>query len=138
MPPPPPPPPSLAGLGSSPCFIELRPKFENCYPWSMSWVLKNGYLVPTGWQSITKYDKLSKSVAFGQKLRYFTDQNQPRGEPHENGLWEFRNECYKQTGRSRWKNGVICLVSVLTSWAMVLKLSKKVNFLQLYWPQQET
>ena len=28
------------------------------------------------------------------------------------------------------KNGVICLVSVLPSWVMVLKLSKKVHFLQ--------
>ena len=29
------------------------------------------------------------------------------------------------------KNGVICLVSMLSSWVMVLKLSKKVQFLQL-------
>ena len=28
------------------------------------------------------------------------------------------------------KNGVICLVSMLPSWVMVLKLSKKVDFLQ--------
>ena len=28
------------------------------------------------------------------------------------------------------KNGVICLVSMFTSWVMVLKLSKKVHFLQ--------
>ena len=28
------------------------------------------------------------------------------------------------------KNGVICLVSMLPSWVMVLKLSKKVHFLQ--------
>ena len=28
------------------------------------------------------------------------------------------------------KNGVICLVSMLSSWVMVLKLPKKVHFLQ--------
>ena len=27
---------------------------------------------------LKKYDELSKSVAFAQKLRYFTDQNRPR------------------------------------------------------------
>ena len=132
------PPPFPRGAGQQPLFYWTSPQVWKLLSLVHELGLKNGYLVPTGWQSITKYDKLSKSVALGQKLRYFTDQNQPRGEPHENGLWEFRNECYKQTGRSRWKNGVICLVSVLTSWAMVLKLSKKVNFLQLYWPQQET
>ena len=30
------------------------------------------------------------------------------------------------------KNGVICLVSIFPSWVMVLKLSKKVYFLQFY------
>ena len=33
--------------------------------------------------------------------------------------------------KSRWKSGVICLVSVLPSWVMV-KFSKKVHFLQFY------
>ena len=31
-------------------------------------------------------------------------------------------------GKSRWKNGVICLVSMLPSWVAVLKLSKKCVF----------
>ena len=31
--------------------------------------------VSTFWK---KYDELSKSVAFGKKLRYFTDQNGPK------------------------------------------------------------
>ena len=31
-----------------------------------------------------KYDELSESVAFGQKLKYFTDQNGTKGEPHKN------------------------------------------------------
>ena len=33
--------------------------------------------------------------------------------------------------KSRWKNGVICLVFIFPSWVMVCKLSKKVHFLQL-------
>ena len=45
-------------------------------------------------------------------------------------IFKFRNEYYKQIGKSRWKNGVICLVSMFPSWVMVLKLSKKVHFLQ--------
>ena len=32
---------------------------------------------------LEKYDELSKSVAFGQKLTYFTDQNGPKGGLHE-------------------------------------------------------
>ena len=35
-----------------------------------------------------------------------------------------------QSGKGRWKNGVICLVSIFPSWIMVLKLSKKVQFLE--------
>ena len=31
-----------------------------------------------------KYDKLFELVAFNQNLRYFTDQNGPKGGPHEN------------------------------------------------------
>ena len=37
------------------------------------------------------YDELSKSVAFGQKLSYFTDQNGPIGGPHENDFCVFSN-----------------------------------------------
>ena len=33
-------------------------------------------------------------------------------------------------GKSRWKNGVICLVSMFPSWVMVRKLPKKVHFSQ--------
>ena len=43
-------------------------------------------------------------------------------------IFKFRNEYYKQIGKSRWKNRVICLVSMLPSWVMVLKLSKKCIF----------
>ena len=56
----------------------------------MSWSQKNGHLIPGGGQSsqdvyfLGRYDELSKLVAFGQKLKYFTDQNGPTGGPHEN------------------------------------------------------
>ena len=43
-------------------------------------------------------------------------------------IFKFRNEYYNQTGKSRWKNGVIYLVSMLPSWVMVLKFSKKCIF----------
>ena len=47
-------------------------------------------------------------------------------------IFKFRNEYCKQLDRKRQKkkNEVICLVSMFPSWAMVLKLSKKVHFLQ--------
>ena len=56
---------------------------------------KNVYLAPAGGQTIIqifsnliffleKCDELSESVAFGQNLRYFTDQNGSKGRPHEN------------------------------------------------------
>ena len=34
---------------------------------------------------------MSESVAFGKKLRYFTDQNGPKGGPHENKFRVFSN-----------------------------------------------
>ena len=51
----------------------------------------------------------------------------------ENEFWPFSN--IKMNITSSYsnkvdKNGVICLVSLLPSWVMVLKLSKKVHFLQ--------
>ena len=39
-------------------------------------------------------------------------------------------KCYKQSRKSSWKNGSICIVSMFPSSVMVLKLSKKVHFLQ--------
>ena len=38
-------------------------------------------------------------------------------------------EWILQIGKNRWKNGVICLVSMFPSWVVVLKLSKKGIFL---------
>ena len=53
--------------------------------------------------------------SFGQKLRYFTDQNGPKGGLHENEFWVFSNSEMNITnshiGKSRWKYGEICLVS---------------------------
>ena len=39
---------------------------------------------PQGVCFLGKYDELSESVAFDQKLRYFFDQNRPKGGTHEN------------------------------------------------------
>ena len=68
------------------------------------------------------------------KFRYFTDQNRPKGEPHESEFWPITNIKMNVTNsysrRSRWKNGAICLVSILSSWVMVLKLFRKVHFVQ--------
>ena len=74
----------------------------------------------------------TKSVAFGKKLRYFTDQNGPEW---WNWKWilsifKFRNECYKQVEqKKRSKNAVILVVFIFLSSVMILKLSKKVHFL---------
>ena len=38
-------------------------------------------------------------------------------------------ECYEQLeGKSRWKNGVVCLISMFPSWVMELRLSRKCIF----------
>ena len=62
----------------------------------MSWSLKNGYLAPANEQNIyifsnldpsffiEKYDELYESIAFDQKLRYFTNQNEPQVGRNEN------------------------------------------------------
>ena len=55
-------------------------------------VLKNIWVFGDGWTKpnvdfqefrdvyfLEKYDELSESVAFAKKMRYFTDQNGPRG-----------------------------------------------------------
>ena len=84
----------------------------------MSWSLKKWLFGFGGWKKhnidfkilsksinfLEKYDELSESVAFGQKLRCFTAQNEAKGEPHENDfeqIHKFRNECYKQSKKYR-------------------------------------
>ena len=64
------------------------------------------------------YEELSKSVAFGQKLRHFTDQNGPKGGPHENEFFVFSNSEMNVTNRvekADEKNGIIRLVSMFPS-----------------------
>ena len=74
--------------------------------------------------------------SFCSKWKYFTDQNEPKRRSHKNEFWIFSKTKMNVTNswsrKSRWKNGVICLVSMFPSWAMVLKLSKKVYFLQFF------
>ena len=103
----------------------------------MSWSLKKWVFGSGGWTKhnidfwqpqgvyfLEKCGELSEWVAFGQKLRYFTDQKRPNGGPHENEFWVFSNSEMNITNRkSRW---VISLVSMFPSWVMVFKLSKKV------------
>ena len=56
--------------------------------------------------------------------------------PHENEFWIFSNSENEycnirvRSEKEDEKNGVICLASMFFSWVMVLKLSKKVHFLQ--------
>ena len=45
---------------------------------------------------LSMHDELSESLVFGQKLRYFTDQNGTKGEPLILSIFIFGNECYKQ------------------------------------------
>ena len=61
--------------------------------WSVKkWVLGSGgwtkhnidFYQPQGVWYIKKCNELSELVPFGQKLRYFTDQNGPQVRPHEN------------------------------------------------------
>ena len=52
---------------------------------SCGWTKYNiDFQQPQGVYFLEKYDELSKSVAFGQKFRYFTGQNELKGGPHEN------------------------------------------------------
>ena len=72
--------------------------------------------------------------SFWPKIEVFYRPEWTKGGPHENEFWVFSNSemniTNSYTGKSRWKNGIICLVSMFPSWVMVLKLSKKVHFLQ--------
>ena len=68
------------------------------------------------------------------KFRYFTDQNGPKGQPHENEFWHFPNTKMNITNRAQKVNegnGVICLVSFFPSWVMVLILPKIMHILQI-------
>ena len=76
----------------------------------------------------------SGSAGFDQTLRYFTDRNGPKGGLHENEFWAFSNSEMNVTNREKKvdeKNRVSYLVSMFPSYIMVLKLPKKVHFMQL-------
>ena len=66
--------------------------------------------------------------SFWQKLKYFSTRMDQRGNHMNMNFEHFQIEYYKQIGKSRWKNGVIYLVSILPSWVMVLELSKTCFF----------
>ena len=123
-------------------LLGLQSEKEQCiknvwsYEWkvgSMSWTLKKwvfGYGGRKCVYCLEKCDELSESVAFGQKLKYSTDQNEPTWGPHENGFWSTSNSEMNITRKfekvdEKW---VICLVFMSLSWVMVLKLSKKCIF----------
>ena len=84
-------------------------------------------------------------TAFTSKIQVFCRPEWTKGGPHENEFWQFlkcENDVPKQLGlkKSRWKNWVISLVFISSSWFMVLKLSKIVFFLcslLIYWCQQK-
>ena len=60
-----------------------------------------------------------------------TDQNGPKGNPIKTNFNVFqiqKYEYHKQISKSRWKNGVICLVSFFPSQVMIFKLPKTVHF----------
>ena len=78
----------------------------------MSWSLKNGYLAPADEQNI-----LAKNRGI---LQTRMDQRWIMNGQHENAFWVF--------SESRWKNEVICLVSMFSYWVMVLKLCIFCNF----------
>ena len=78
---------------------------------------------------------------FTQGTKHNMDFSWPQGVyydglSHQNEFSLFSNTKMNVTnswsGKSKWKNGVICLVSMLPSWVMVCKLSKKVHMCIFY------
>ena len=69
--------------------------------------------------------------SFWPKIEVFYWPERTNGETTWNEFWAFSNSEMNITNRLEKvdeKNGVICLVSMLPSWVMVLKLSKKCIF----------
>ena len=66
--------------------------------------------------------------SFWPKIEVFYRPEWTNEGPHENEFWSFSNSEMNITnrlGKVDEKNGVICIVSMLLLWVMVLKLSKK-------------
>ena len=89
----------------------------------MSWSQKKKWVFGSGgWTgrllSVT-YNELSESVAFGQKLRYFTDQNGPKWEHAKMNFLYFQIPKWMLqtviTEKVNEKNEVVCLVSMFPS-----------------------
>ena len=60
----------------------------------------NGFLVIPGCLFSRKVCWGVRIGNFCPKFRYFTDQNGPKGGPHQNEYWLFSNKkCYKQLER---------------------------------------
>ena len=85
----------------------------------MSWSLKKWVFGSGGWTKpnidfqqpqgvyfLEKYGELSEPVAFGQKLRYFTDQNGPKVGRNENEFCVFSNSKINVTADKQKKNMV--------------------------------
>ena len=93
------------------------------------------FTFPNVYLSWIERDKILISQLAPPKFRHFTDQNGRKKDPHENEFWQFSNTKTNITNsyssKSKWKNGVICVISFFPSWVMVLKLPKIVHFLQI-------
>ena len=52
---------------------------------------------------LEKYDGLAELVAFALKVRFFTDQNGPKGDHMKMNfdIFKHKNECYKQLERKK-------------------------------------
>ena len=73
-----------------------------------------------------------RSDSFCPKWGILQIRMDQRGEPHQNEFDYFQIERWML--QTKWekkiKDGVLCLVSTFLSWDLVLKLSKKVHFMQ--------
>ena len=105
-------------------------KYHSNSPWADTFF----FLAPLEGQSIiwifsilrvsTFYKSMlgSPNRSFCPTLMYFTDQNGSKGGPNENEFWLFSNSEMNVTnsGKSGYKNEIICLVSMFLSRVMVL------------------
>ena len=90
-----------------------------------------GFLVTSGCLRFRNVWRAVRIGNFCPKLGFFIDQNGRKGRPNKNRFWLFSNRKMNVTVRAEkvdGKNRVICLVSMFSSWVMVLKLCKKVYF----------
>ena len=107
-------------------------------PWGKNiiWILSN-----LGVYFLEKYDGLSESVALAQNWGILQTRMNQREDQMKMNFWPFGNikinVTKSYTRKSRWKNVVINLVSMLSSWVMVLVLFKNAFLAMLCWPQPE-